>query len=308
MRERKRRGPRCRRVGAKAAMTEEKIEAAINDAHCLLAQNNMTSRALGLEELAQQHEKKRFKIIARELLSDDWVADTDEWRDWLVGSALSGSRPAHEALRHAAKSLLYDDKSVPPWLGWYLLDAARKGGVQHRAKRGRKKVTSRRNIAISWAIYIIALRYNLKPTRNTGTSTECGCSIVAKALKRYDIILKESNVAAIWRSSRRQIEEDWQGPGKAPPLEADPSFKLQLPVPEPTRKWVTSRTRAHWRSRLSRSRRGRRLYPPLHRREQYEHLFLRSINGVPARYRAQRLKDAQLLEAPISSAEQPNPA
>jgi hypothetical protein len=202
-------------------MTEEEIEAAIRDAHYQLA-DCMPPRALGYD--VEREERSDLFWLAEGLLDDgygllllawkdadahrDWQAD---WqganRDWLVSEALTGSRLAHDALCHIAAGLTSTEKLAPLWLQRYLVRAASRG--PQRAKRGRNSKTNlERDQVIAWAIYYISRRYTLHPTRNAATGTECGCSIVAKALRRPElyIAMSEPAVAAIWRRMGPFIE------------------------------------------------------------------------------------------------------
>jgi hypothetical protein len=171
-------------------MTEQEIEAAISDAYHELAEC-MPPQALGCD-----HEQTDLGWFAKCALSDTH----DKRHNWLVSRALSGSRHTHDVLCDIACELTWADKPMPLWLQRYIVRAARNGGG--RAERGRDPRTNLvRDQVIAWAVHFISRRYNLNPTRNAATDIECGCSIVAEALRRpkLHIEMKEATIAAIWQ-------------------------------------------------------------------------------------------------------------
>jgi hypothetical protein len=166
-------------------MTEEMIEAAIGDAHYLLGE-------------AMPDSRKTYEAQIEDLNS---CFEADEPQ---VSEALNGSRRAHEDLCERAERMTAAGQPLPLWLQHYVVRVAAKG--KPRAKRGRKveDYNRARDAAITWATFVIVLRYALKPTRSPGwrTPVESGCSIVAMALKRLglDPDMTEGNLDRIWRT------------------------------------------------------------------------------------------------------------
>ena len=123
-----------------------------------------------------------------------------KYRDHLISEAMLGDPYRRDILCDFANALTADSKPLPLWLQEYVVFAARHNGHGSHRKRGRDPYVNRhRNDRIATAVNLLA-DDGFCPTRNTVTTTECGCSIVAKALERIGIHMSEANVAAIWRA------------------------------------------------------------------------------------------------------------
>jgi hypothetical protein len=119
-------------------------------------------------------------------------------RDYLTSEAKLGNPYFRDILFDFASCLTTYGKPLPLWLQDYVVWAAKHGG-RSRRQRGRDPyATEHRNQTIASAVLALVEDYGYRPTRNTATTTECGCSIVAKALEDIGIHMSEGNVVAIW--------------------------------------------------------------------------------------------------------------
>lgn len=76
-----------------------------------------------------------------------------------------------------------------------------------RRKAGRQFVERERDEAIKCTVDLVAEEYKLNPTRNPSRSkatTESACSIVAKALNKLGVDIKERTVNDIYRRHSHQ--------------------------------------------------------------------------------------------------------
>jgi hypothetical protein len=77
-------------------------------------------------------------------------------------------------------------------------------GTKHGS--GRPKLFLNRDRAIAETVDYICEKYNLNPTPTESVNKkECGCSIVAKALKRCGIKLATKSIVGIWQRTRKQL-------------------------------------------------------------------------------------------------------
>lgn len=153
----------------------------------------------------------RFNLMCEmgyDVLIDDNVP-SEKWEHHFTGQhpehaielAEAGDVIAHEALCDVAEHLNHRGRVVPTKLQQYVIAAARKG---HKASQGRHRITNiYRDEAIFRAVKIVT-DMGIPATRNDdGKRAESGCSIVAVALARCGIKMKEAAVVSIWEKRRR---------------------------------------------------------------------------------------------------------
>lgn len=168
-------------------MTPEQIQSAVRDASWYMAW-----RTIHYDVHLSDPEVALF-----------WCCFRKTNRVVLTSLARGGWQPAHLTLCNMAKILTSFGDPLPKWLQEYIVFAAEDGGEQ-RSQRGQNPLTNLiRDIVISIAVKSISQRYLLRPTRNSTTTTESGCSIVAKSLELLGMHMSEANVVAIWRTQRR---------------------------------------------------------------------------------------------------------
>jgi hypothetical protein len=168
-------------------MTQEQIQSAIRDASWYMAW-----RTIHYDVHLSNPEVALF-----------WCCFRKTNRVVLTSLARGGWQPAHLTLCNMAKILTLFGDPLPKWLQEYIVFAAEDGGEQ-RSQRGQSPLTNLiRDMVISIAVESISQRYLLRPTRNSTTTTESGCSIVAKSLELLGMHMSEANVVAIWRTQRR---------------------------------------------------------------------------------------------------------
>ena len=132
------------------------------------------------------------------------------WREFicrhhaeLIDCVRDGWHHGAELLCDFADALTTEEKPLPLWLQEYLVGVAREEGSIRR-KRGRDMYANvDRDNDIAMVVSNTVEVFDLRPTRNAATTTECGCSIVAKALRGIGVEMSEANIAAIWRAAFR---------------------------------------------------------------------------------------------------------
>jgi hypothetical protein len=181
----------------------------VGGTHCVPAGSEMPP------ELVEFAIKDALSYLGRRLvyykihLSDaevalSWCHFRETNRSALVSLARGGWHTAHAILCEMALFLTEVGDPLPLWLQEYVVFSAADGEAKG-SKRGQNALTNvARDMAIAMATDFITEMYKLRPTRSTATNTECGCSIVAKALEGLSIYMSEANVAAIWQRQRRR--------------------------------------------------------------------------------------------------------
>jgi hypothetical protein len=141
---------------------------------------------------------------ARFLTAYPWRAFVCKHHAILIDCVRKGWQEGADLLCDFAETLIEEGKTVPLWLQEYLVGAARGRRNILRRPRGRDPYANvDRDNEIVRMVQIVAEVFRLRPTRNAATTTECACSIVAKALKRIEFDMSEANVAALWRARFR---------------------------------------------------------------------------------------------------------
>ena len=128
-------------------MTADELEAAIRDAHYLLA-DHLPPIAFGkanrdLDESEERGHLTHIAMLAVEgslsLLVVGGGSGADAGRDyldWLIREAKAGSHLAHDALCSAAERLDSEGREVPPWLRQYWAATSRAWRQRQRCKSG----------------------------------------------------------------------------------------------------------------------------------------------------------------------------
>ncbi len=153
----------------------------------------------------------RFNLMCEmgyDVLVDEKIA-SEKWEHRFTGQhpervielAAAGDRIAHDALCAVAEHLNEHGRTVPSTLQKYLIGAARDGVA---IRRGRHWVTNLyRDEAIFKAVQVVA-SLGIPTTRNDdGKRSESACSIVAVALAKCGIEMKEGAVVSIWEKRRK---------------------------------------------------------------------------------------------------------
>lgn len=147
------------------------------------------------------------KSIGADPAFDEFIR---KFHEKLIDCVLLGWRGAGDILCDFADRLMTEGEPLPPWLGKYLVWAARGDGeALRKGRRGQDPYGNvNRDFAIATAVRLISDLSGLNPTRGEATAyaekAESGCSVVAKALKDLGVPrMSEKNVVAIWGPSKK---------------------------------------------------------------------------------------------------------
>jgi hypothetical protein len=139
-----------------------------------------------------------FDILPDESIpSENWERRfTGQNPERAIALAAAGDPIAHDALCAVAAHINQHGRVVPSKLQGYIISAARGGVVKRRGRHPVKNLY--RDDAIFRAVNIV-IGMGIPATRNDdGKRTESACSIVAAALKKCGICMKEGGVVSIW--------------------------------------------------------------------------------------------------------------
>jgi hypothetical protein len=134
---------------------------------------------------------------------------------WVVEAADRGDVIADAALRRVYAEMRNRHETPPVILEGYIIKTLARGAVT----RGRGQFWFddwRRNIGIAALVFMTAREFGLHPTRNraqTRRRQASACSVVAAALWRRNVYVKEGTVENIWAKLQNEVSAYVTGRG-----------------------------------------------------------------------------------------------
>jgi hypothetical protein len=163
-------------------------------------------------QIAQLALVVRFSRFERSMVEPDFALGAchlhEGIREAMLSMARAGVSEAHHCLCEMARFLTQLKDPLPLWLHEYVVSNASAGKKRPPGPGRDRAANIVRDAVITQAVDAVTGIYGLRPTRNTASTGDSGCSLVVEGLARLGLHMTEANVMAVWRAGRErpQIE------------------------------------------------------------------------------------------------------